>query len=187
MRDETSSRLDRRRFLDLCGRAALLTLVPLPWQKAVAAMVSPDRSLALFNTHTGERLACEYRHDGVLVPDAVAAFSRLLRDHRTDEVKAIDARLLDLLADIARRIDTREPFHVISGYRSPASNAALLQQGRRVAPRSFHLQGKAIDVRLPGVATARLWRAALGEQRGGVGHYPKSDFVHLDTGPVRRW
>lgn len=187
MSDEQHSGLERRRFLSLCSRAALLALAPLPWPAAVAARVPRDPRLALYNTHTGESLTSVYRRDGTILPDAIAALSHILRDHRTDEVKTIDARLLDLLAELARRLDCREPFHVISGYRSPATNAALRRQSRGVAHRSYHLQGKAIDVRLPGVDTALLWRAALREQGGGVGHYPRSDFIHLDTGPVRQW
>ncbi len=186
--DASSSSLDRRRFLSLCGRAALIALAPVPWQSALAGPVAPrDRRLALFNTHTGESLACAYREGGIVLPDALDAVSHILRDHRTDEVKPIDPGLLDWLADLAKRLGAREPFHIISGYRSPATNAALRKQGRRVASRSFHLQGKAVDVRLPGIQTAVLWRAALREQRGGVGHYPRSDFVHLDTGPIRQW
>jgi len=185
--DGSPGGLDRRRFLGLCGRAALLALLPLPLRPAMAANVPQDRVIGFLNTHTGEKLICAYREGGVIVPDAIAAVSHILRDHRTGEVKLIDTRLLDLLADISRRLEAHSPFHVISGYRSPATNAAMRRAGRGVARRSFHIQGKAIDIRIPGIDTRILCRAALGEHRGGVGHYPASDFVHVDTGPVRHW
>lgn len=187
MSDGFPGGFDRRRFLGLCGRAALLALLPLPARAAFPGPAPQDRAIAFLNTHTGEKLTCAYRANGIVMPDALAAISHVLRDHRTGEVKTIDPHLLDLLTDIARRMDVRGPFHVISGYRSPATNAAMRREGRGVARRSYHIQGKAIDVRVPGVDTAVLCRAALREQRGGVGNYPASDFVHVDTGPVRHW
>ncbi len=157
----------------------------VPW--SLQAAEPERRTLALLNTHTGENLTATYREAGRLLPDALAAVDHILRDHRTGDVKPIDPRLLDLLTDIARDLDTTEPFHVISGYRSPRTNTALRSTGHGVAKRSYHLQGKAIDIRVPGVETAALRRVALRQGVGGVGHYPGPAFIHVDTGPVRTW
>ncbi len=174
----------RRRFLTLCGQAALISLLPAPLLAASRQEVS---RLSLLNTHTGERLTCAYREGGQLLPDALAAIDRILRDHRTDEVKAIDPRLLDLVSRFGRQLDVRDPLHVISGYRSPQTNAALRRQGHQVAKSSYHMHGKAIDLRVPGVSTRVVRDLALRERVGGVGHYPGPGFVHVDTGPVRQW
>jgi uncharacterized protein YcbK (DUF882 family) len=111
----------------------------------------------------------------------------VLRDHRTDEVAEMDPRLLDLLFNLQGKLGASTPFHVISGYRSPRSNAMLVAKGGGVAKKSLHMQGKAIDIRLPGRELADLRKAALGLKAGGVGYYPKSDFVHVDVGRVRHW
>jgi uncharacterized protein YcbK (DUF882 family) len=174
-----------RRHLLKAGAASLLaTCLP-----AVAtASTSPTaRSLEFLNLHTGERLRATYWHDGGYVGDACAAIDVVLRDFRTGEVAPIDRRLLDLLHDLRRRLDTTSPFHVISGYRSPATNANLAANGGGVAKRSLHMRGMAIDIRLPERALADVRRAALAMQRGGVGYYAKSDFVHLDIGRFRYW
>ena len=167
----------------LAAGAALIAFRPL---RAVAAKPAP-RSLAFLNTHTGERVRCEYWCDGDYVADALREVDHVLRDHRSGDVIAIDPRLLDLLHAIRQRLDTPAAFEVISGYRSPATNAALAAQGRGVATRSLHTQGKAIDIRLPGRDLATLRAAALELAGGGVGYYPRSNFVHMDTGRVRAW
>jgi len=114
-------------------------------------------------------------------------FDRLLRDHRTGEIRPIDPRLLDQLHAVAARLDTRTPFHIVSGFRSARTNEQLRSQGHDAAKRSFHLDGRAADVRLPGTALDDLRRAARELRAGGVGHYPGPDFIHLDTGPIRAW
>ena len=149
---------------------------------------APDhRRLAFSNTHTGERLDVVYSEGGRYLEDALAAIDHLLRDHRTDEVRQIDRALLDVLASLRDRLDTAEPFHVISGYRSPATNAKLAAASGGVARNSLHLQGRAIDIRVPGRPLAQVRGAALAMAAGGVGYYRSSDFVHLDTGRVRSW
>jgi uncharacterized protein YcbK (DUF882 family) len=125
--------------------------------------------------------------DGRLVPDALAAIDYHLRDFRTGDVRPIDAGLLDLLHRLSSVMDYQEPIHVISGYRSPKTNAMLAKRSNGVAKKSYHLRGMAIDIRLPERGLAELRRAAQGLALGGVGYYPKSDFVHVDTGPVRTW
>jgi uncharacterized protein YcbK (DUF882 family) len=143
--------------------------------------------LTLFNLHTGDSFSGAYLDKGVFVPDAAAAISKVMRDHRTNEVREIDPRLFDVLSDLRGVLETNSPFQIISGYRSPASNAKLHSASNGVATRSLHMDGKAIDVRVKGVDCANLRDAALGLKRGGVGFYPASDFVHVDTGRVRRW
>jgi uncharacterized protein YcbK (DUF882 family) len=149
---------------------------------------APDhRRLAFSNTHTGERIDVVYQEGGRYLDDALAEIDHLLRDHRTGDVKPIDRALLDNLASLRGRLDTTEAFHVISGYRSPATNAKLAAASGGVARNSMHLQGRAIDIRVPGRSLELVRRAALAMNAGGVGYYPSSDFVHLDTGRVRRW
>ena len=149
-------------------------------------MVQP-RSLAFQNLHTGEKLKTVYWADGGYVPEALHHINWLLRDFRTDDVHPMDPRLLDLLADMHVRLRTAEPFQVISGYRSPQTNAMLAATTDGVAQNSMHLQGKAIDIRVPGRRLQHVRAAATSLQRGGVGFYPRSDFIHVDTGPVRHW
>jgi uncharacterized protein YcbK (DUF882 family) len=172
----------RRRFLQQAGAA--LMLLPLG---AVWARKPPRRSLSFVHTHTGERLSTVYFEDGEYRIGELARINQLLRDFRTGDVRTIDTGVLDILADLRELADRDEPYEVISGYRSPQTNAALRQHSRGVAEHSLHLQGRAIDVRLPGVATHKLRELALGMGRGGVGFYPQLDFVHLDNGRVRYW
>ncbi|OGU43084.1 MAG: Twin-arginine translocation pathway signal, partial [Hydrogenophilales bacterium RIFOXYA1_FULL_63_33] len=120
-------------------------------------------------------------------PDALAEINHVLRDYRNDQVAAIDTRLLDLLDRVKARLGTSQPFQVISGYRSPATNHLLAERSSGVAKHSLHMEGKAIDIRIPGVALADLRKTGLALQAGGVGYYPASDFVHLDVGRVRTW
>jgi uncharacterized protein YcbK (DUF882 family) len=172
----------RRQFL--CGAAALATLLPA---SALWARSAATRSLSFVHTHTGERLASVYFRDGAYVPAELARISQLLRDSRTGEVKAIDPGLLDILAQVRTLADRDEAFEVICGYRSAQTNAMLHARSSGVAEHSLHLQGRAVDVRLPGVPTARLRDLALRMGQGGVGYYAASDFVHLDNGRVRHW
>jgi uncharacterized protein YcbK (DUF882 family) len=111
----------------------------------------------------------------------------VLRDHRTGQVHPIAPSLLDLVADLRDRTGVSGPVQVISGYRSPQTNAGLQKAGSGVATRSLHMDGKALDIRIPGLELTRLRDAALAMQRGGVGFYPESNFVHVDIGRVRRW
>jgi uncharacterized protein YcbK (DUF882 family) len=142
----------------------------------------------MLSAHTGERVDVTYFEDGALLPGALGELERFLRDFRTGEVHAIDPGVLDIAWGLAlaagRPLATIE---VVSGYRSLATNEALRRQGGGVASHSLHLVGKALDLRLPGLPTPKLRDLALGLRRGGVGFYAGPDFVHVDTGPVRRW
>jgi uncharacterized protein YcbK (DUF882 family) len=151
------------------------------------ALGAPSRFLSFEHLHTGEKLSLVYGADGGHLPESLTRLNQFLRDHRTGDVHPIDPALFDLLFEVRTTLDVRAPFQVISGYRSPQTNRMLRVQGRGVARSSLHMQGKAIDLRLPGTSTRQVREAAIALQRGGVGYYAKSDFVHLDTGRVRTW
>lgn len=179
------ARSDRRLVL----RASLLAAIgvaPLRSHAMPRREPEPHR-LAFLNTHTGERLDVVYAERGRYQDDALAAIDHLLRDHRTGEVASIDRTLLDALAGLRASLQTEQPFHVISGYRSPATNARLAAASSGVARRSLHLEGRAIDIRVPGRSLEQVRQAAVSLKAGGVGYYRGSDFVHLDTGRVRTW
>ena len=181
--------LDRRQMLALGGAAlggAAASLV-LPRPALAAIQQPPTRSLKFYNLHTGESLATTYCVDGTCEPEALAEIRTFLRDFRTGDEHDIDVRLLDLLASLKRKAETDEPFQVISGYRSPKTNQMLHKASSGVATHSLHMEGQAIDVRLPGRKLTWLRNTALNLRRGGVGYYPKSDFVHVDVGRVRQW
>lgn len=178
------SPIPRRRFL--AGAAA--TLVAAPLSPALAAL-GDVRTLAFDNLHTGEKLTTAYWIEGRYIPEALVQVNHVLRDFRSGDVHVIAPRLLDLLAALHGRLETTAPFSVISGYRSPATNA-LLRDGHEhsgVASKSLHMQGMAIDIRVAGRPLAGLRDLALAAQAGGVGYYPSSDFVHVDVGRVRHW
>lgn len=174
----------RRQFLRV-SCAVFLTGLATPTFAATGWTSS--RSAAFENLHTGECLKVDYWVDGRYLPDALGAVDHVLRDFRTGEVHAIDPKLLDLLDTLRLKLDTPEPFQVISGYRSRATNAMLHEASTGVAVHSLHMQGMAIDIRVRGRALRSIRAAALVLQRGGVGYYPRSDFVHVDVGRVRSW
>lgn len=158
------------------------------WASAAPRLAqAQERSLAFYNLHTGEKLSRTYWAEGQYLRDELSDINYLLRDHRTDTQTEMDANLLDLLHDLQQLTGTREPFHVISGYRSPKTNAALASQSSGVAKKSYHMRGMAIDIRLPGVDLEQLHKHALAMRSGGVGYYRRSDFIHVDVGRVRSW
>jgi uncharacterized protein YcbK (DUF882 family) len=165
------------------GAAASLGLGPVAF--ALAAL--PARRLGFNNLHTGETLDVAYWENGAYVPDALAAVNHVLRDYRTGDVHEIEPRLLDLLTALSATLETRAEVGVISGYRSPRTNAMLHAESSQVASGSLHMKGQAIDIRLPGVASSTIRDAAMRLAVGGVGYYPTSDFVHVDVGRVRHW
>jgi uncharacterized protein YcbK (DUF882 family) len=145
------------------------------------------RELSFLNLHTGERLKVEYWRNGRYVPDALHAVAIVLRDHRNNRVHPIDPRLLDLVRQLQATVYSTAPIDVISGYRSPESNALMHEASAGVAAHSLHMEGRAIDIRLPGTGLIHVCRAALALKSGGVGYYPDDDFVHVDTGALRCW
>jgi uncharacterized protein YcbK (DUF882 family) len=176
--------ISRRQFV--AAVAAAVPAIAIP-KYARAAASLPSRSLSFLHTHTGERLSVEYFNRGDYVPHALETVNHYLRDFRTGDVHVIDPGLLDLLHGLTRLTETARPFQVISGYRSPATNAMLHAHSEGVAVNSLHMKGQAIDIRLGDVPLPKLRSAALAMAGGGVGYYPKSDFVHIDTGRARTW
>jgi uncharacterized protein YcbK (DUF882 family) len=174
----------RRRFLQVAAGAAV-TAMAFP-AEAARRLVNP-RAVAFHNLHTGERFSDVYWSNGRYVPDALRHINWVLRDFRNGEVHPIDPRLIDLLALLHHRLHSREPFMVVSGYRSAETNAMLASLSDGVAQNSYHMRGRAIDLRLPAQRLKRVRAAAMSLKAGGVGYYPHSDFVHLDTGPIRHW
>ena len=177
----------RRVLLRRGVAAAMVLLSPALARPAFAARAEAPARLAFYNTHTSERLDLVYRDAGGYDPDALSAIARLLRDHRNDAMKPIDPALLDQLHQLGTVLEAKQPFHVISGYRSPETNAKLAAASGGVAKHSLHLEARAIDIRLPGRPLRDVHRAALALRAGGVGFYAASDFVHVDTGRVRAW
>ncbi|WP_427312575.1 YcbK family protein [Cupriavidus sp. H39] len=192
-----ATRKARRRFLHTTGTLALAAgLMPLAPRRALASLPAnqamaglPDaRTLAFDHTHTGERVSLVYAVGDRFVPDALTTLNGFLRDHYSGKVGTIDPQLFDLLFQVRRELGTDQPFQVISGYRSPATNSRLRStRGGGVAKHSLHMDGKAIDIRLAGVSLADVRDAAKSLQGGGVGYYESDQFVHIDTGRVRYW
>lgn len=155
--------------------------------EAVSQTPGVDRALKLFNTHTNETVHAVYWRGGQHDAGGLEKLRQVLRDHRNGQVHDIDPALYDQLHDLAQAAGREAHYEIISGYRSPESNAKMAAASSGVAKQSLHMQGRAIDVRLKGYSTADLRDLALKAQKGGVGYYQRSDFVHLDTGRFRTW
>jgi len=179
----------RRRFLTgvAAGAAALTTTTLIPSVASAAKHLPDTRSLAFRSLHTGEEGTATYLRNGILQRDGVQTLNHVLRDWRNGEVWDMDPQLFDLLYALRQRMDSQAPFELISGYRSPKTNAKLAAKSNGVAKRSLHMRGKAVDIRLPERDLKALHKMALSLQGGGVGLYSKSGFLHVDTGRVRRW
>jgi uncharacterized protein YcbK (DUF882 family) len=154
----------------------------------LAAQDAQAHSLTLYNAHTAERITIVYRRGDKFNPDALAKLDFFLRDHQTNEVRHFDPRLYDILSDLTASIGhPGGQMDIVCGYRTPKTNESLRAHTSGVAKNSLHLQAEAIDLRIPGVDTLKLRKAALALARGGVGYYPHSDFIHVDVGRVRQW
>lgn len=175
--------LNRRKALALCATISALAVIP----GLARAGRTDRRGLTLHNLHTGEKLSTVYWADGAYLPDSLSDIATICRDFRTGEDHPIDRRLLDVAFSLQQMLGTSKPVELISGYRSPKTNAGLASQSSGVARRSLHMQGKALDVRMPGFSCSQVSKAAIALKSGGVGLYSSSNFVHIDTGRVRRW
>ena len=154
----------------------------------VAGTPAPEYRLRLYHTHTNERIDLVYRRGDRYIPSAIVRLDQFLRDHRTGDVLQIDRKVFDLLHDLTVAAGRPEAeIDIVCGYRTSSSNAYLRRTTTGVASHSLHMRGEAIDIRIPSVPTAELRDAAFALHRGGVGYYPKSGFVHVDVGRVRRW
>ncbi len=148
----------------------------------------PEKALSFLNLHTGERLKnAIFWAEGDYIPETLNEINYLFRDHYSNEVSEIDPELMDILFVIRRKAETDRSFNIISGYRSPETNQNLRRTSNKVAKNSLHMQGQASDIRLPGCSLRTLRKIAISLKRGGVGYYPSSNFIHVDTGPVRSW
>lgn len=175
----------------------ILFLIPPIGARAQSHEVSSQRSssqdcqdhlLLLYNTHTDQRIHIVYRRGDQYVPDALTKLDNFLRDHRTGDVRHFDPRLYDILSDLTASVGHPDgEIDIVCGYRTPSTNESLRAHTTGVAKNSLHIQAEAIDLRMPGIDTLKLRRAALALGRGGVGYYPHSDFIHVDVGRVRQW
>jgi uncharacterized protein YcbK (DUF882 family) len=183
--------LSRRNFIGLVIGTGMLGLSSRSVLAAIdelAPRQAPtERSLSLYNPHTKDSFNGVYWRKGEYVVDALKSINHIMRDFRAHDIKQIDTHLLDLLSTISFKLKPKKPFHVISGYRTPETNAKLRKRGKGAAKNSYHIQGKAVDIRLPGYKTSALRRTAFKLKKGGVGYYPRQRFVHIDVGPVRYW
>ncbi len=179
--------MTRRTFLRRSCIVAVPLLTSFPAISHALSLPGGKRSLSFYNTHTGETLETAYWESGKFLSQPLSEIDYILRDHRTDQMRRIDADLLDFLHALRVKLRTQQPFHIISGYRSPETNAWLCRLNRGVVQNSLHVYGKAVDIRLPGCALSSLREAAMDLKRGGVGFYPRSDFIHMDVGRVRCW
>lgn len=154
---------------------------------AVSAKVSSQKELVFYNVYTHENLKAVYWKDGMYMPDGLARINHIFRDIRTGREREIDINLLDMLFDIKEQIKSKEPYHIISGYRTPKSNAILSKRKKGVAKKSLHMYGKAVDISMPGYSLRGIRKVAKKLHAGGIGYYPQSKFLHLDVGEVRYW
>ena len=186
---ETEPAHSRRHFLKTGLSACALLALPMAATSAHAAIKKRpfEKKLSFLNLHTGERTRATYWANGRYIPEGMRAINNVLRDHRTGDRYTIDPDLFDILHLLQHKLGTKQEFHVISAYRSPASNEMLAARSDGVAKTSLHTSGQAIDIRLPGRRLSDLRKAALSLHAGGVGYYPSSNFVHVDTGRVRFW
>jgi uncharacterized protein YcbK (DUF882 family) len=186
---KSKKKISRRQFLKWGVFASLFSIppsasssmryirYPLPWYK----------KLSFYNIHTGENMRTVYWSEGEYIPEALHDINHIMRDYRTNEIKQIDVRLLDLLHDIHVELDTKQPFHIVSGYRSLSTNNMLRKYSHGVAKNSLHMSGRAADIRVPHNKLFSLKQAAMNQKGGGVGYYPASNFVHIDLGTIRYW
>jgi uncharacterized protein YcbK (DUF882 family) len=154
---------------------------------AIDVISAEERFLALYNPLTKESFKGVFWRNGDFVPGALNNIFHIMRDTRTNDIKQIDLDLLDLIFKISIKLKSKEPFHIISGYRSQKTNNLLLERNKFVAKNSYHTKGQAVDIYLPGLKTAVLRKAAYELKKGGIGYYPQRGFVHIDVGPVRYW
>ncbi len=163
-------------------------LDPLPAPLTPAASQAQQFHLRMYHLHTGESVDVTYRVGDRYIPSAIAMLNHFLRDHRTNDLADYDPHEFDVLHALMQKLHRPNGLiQIVCGYRTPASNAYLRSEGRGVAEHSQHMLSKAIDIRVPGVSTRKLDLAALSLGQGGVGYYPRSQFVHVDVGPVRKW
>ena len=182
----TTPSLTRRSFFAFAAGACSLLLINRTASAAPQSLL-PVRRLHINHPFAGESFRDVYFANGAYIPEAMKQIQRMLRDHNDNSLHQIDPALVDLMHRMQQKLGTREPLSIVSGYRSPHTNAKARRSDRKVARNSFHMQGKAVDIRVSGFNLAQLRRAAMGLQAGGVGSYRGRNFLHMDVGPVRTW
>jgi uncharacterized protein YcbK (DUF882 family) len=185
--DEADVMVSRRVFLKNIAYGALLAAGGSDAAYARLWTFPLQKALSFHHMHTGDNLKLTYFEQGRYLKDALEEINHLLRDYRTGAVHPIDTALLDQLYDLKLMLGIHKPFHIISGYRSPQTNARIRKMSHGVSKHSLHMEGRAIDIQVEGFDTQTIRNAAIGLRRGGVGYYPQSNFVHLDTGRFRTW
>ena len=187
MNDKTSTSLTRRGLLRAFAATAVAAA---PTYSAAAGFLrgaGDVRRLHMYSGRTGESINTVYWIDGEYIKEAIKEISYFMRDWRTNEVKMIDTRTLDIMAASHNLLETSEPYMMLSGYRTPQTNASLRSRSRSVARNSLHMKGQAVDLRLKSRSVGQMFKAASACNGGGVGRYSRSNFVHMDCGPVRSW
>lgn len=178
--------IDRREILKLGLAGTLASIVPLTFSSEANAARNTWR-VSFRHAHTGESFNGVYRVGDKYLPEAFERLNFVLRDFRTGEVFPMDPRVIDIMALVQRKAGQRRPLEILSGYRSPKTNANLRRASTGVAKNSFHMYGQALDMHIKGFSTRNLRNIAMNLRAGGVGYYPRSDFIHVDTGTVRSW
>lgn len=178
--------ISRRSFLNVSSMAAAGALL-LPSSKSVANVLSSERTLSFHNVHTDEELTIRCCPERDYDRETRLRFSSLLRDHHADEVREMDPGLIDIFFALSAFTGSTGTFKILSGYRSPETNSWLRRFSHGVAEHSMHIEGKAVDIRMDDLSISEIRQAGMALAMGGVGYYPRSDFVHLDTGRIRHW
>ncbi|PWW10176.1 uncharacterized protein YcbK (DUF882 family) [Mangrovibacter plantisponsor] len=176
---------NRRRLLTLGGIA--LGAAVLPGQAFATLSTPRPRILMLNNLNTGESIKAEFFDGSRYIKDELSRLNHFFRDYRANRVRDIDPKLFDQLYRLQGLLGTRKPVQLISGYRSLDTNNELRAHSKGVAKQSYHTKGQAMDFHIEGLSLSNVRKAALSMRAGGVGYYPRSNFVHIDTGPVRHW
>ena len=187
--DNKQNMLDRtisRRDLLALGLVTAASAV-FPFNVAASEKVSSQKELSFYNVYTHENLKAVYWKDGMYLPEGLATINHIFRDSRTGREREININLLDLLFEVKEHMKSKEPYHIISGYRTPKSNAILGKRNKGVAKNSLHMYGKAVDISMPGYSLRGIRKVAMKLKSGGIGYYPRSKFLHLDVGEVRYW
>ena len=175
-----------KRAATACGLAALVVLSGgRSLQNAIAE--GDTRTITMHHMHTGEDITITFKREGRFDDAALEKINWFLRDWRKQQETKMDPHLIDLVWEVQREAGSKEPIWIVCGYRSPETNAMMHEASAGVAAHSMHIEGRAMDIRLPGVRLGSVRRTAVALKMGGVGYYPEDDFVHIDSGPVRKW
>ncbi len=188
MQDHTARQFTRRSIIKAGALFTACFAAPsLAHASVNAAFRTPVRSVFLLNPHTGDKLKTVYWENGQYHSEPLKDIAYVMRDQHTEDMSPIDPKLMDILHALQTTLRTNNPFEVVCGYRTPRSNAFIYKHERGVGKNSYHMYGRAVDIRLADRSASSIQRAAWSLQQGGVGYYPRADFVHIDTGGVRRW